>query len=256
MKKILCLCLMFLLSAFKAFASDIKFVQIDDLRYSPLSEDSVNNFKNTVNEINKLKGVDFVVFTGNNIAKSDKEFLKAFLKRANKLHSPYYIALGHKDLNKKKGLSKAAYMEMVMRSSHKNVKNPNYVFKKKGVVFLVSDGAKEFIATPFGYYRDSVISWADKEIKRHHKNNVIVLQHFPVYPPNESEAFRTYKGEEYLKMLETHGNVKAVVSGFNINSENDINGIKHITTAGYPHYRIVEVIDGKGKEPTIWSTLK
>ena len=256
MKKFLSLCLTFLFSTIYVFASDIKFVQIDNLKYNPMAEESVSNFTNTIDEINKLKDIDFVIFSGNNIAKSDEQYLEEFLKKANKLHSPYYVALGHKDLNKKKGLSKNAYMRIVRNKTHKNINNSSYVFNKKGVTFIVADGAKEFIATPFGYYRDSVINYVDRELRKHSKSNAVILQHFPIYPPDSSEKYRTYNVENYIKILGDHTNLKAVISGFGINSENEINGIKHITTADYPKYRIIEIIDCKNSNPTIWTTLK
>lgn len=255
MKKLLCLFFVFVISAFKVYASNVKFVQIDSLRFSPYSQESIDNFKNVINEINQQKDLSFVIFTGNNIAKSDKKYLESFLKKAKKLRAPYYVALGHKDLNKQKGLSKANYTEIMRRVTHKNLK-PNYTFTKKGVVFIVADGAKELISTPFGYYRDNVIEYIDNELTKNQKKNVVILQHFPIYPPNQNESYKTYKADEYLKMLKTHANVKAVVSGFGINSENDIDGIKHITTADYPKYRIIELIDCTSPSPTIWSTLK
>lgn len=256
MKKVLIICLMLMISSIASFASEVKFVQVDSVKYSPVSEQSVSYFNNLVKDINKQKGVNFVIFSGDNIAYSDKKALKAFLKEANKLHAPYYIALGHKDLNKKKGLSKEAYMQLVHGYSPIKSDSSNYVFSKKGITFIVADGAKEFIATPFGYYRDDVISWVDKEITKHQKQKVVILQHFPIYPPAEQEAYYTYKADEYMKMLSKHENVIAVVSGFRINSEKDVNGVKHIATDAFPKYRIIEILDCETDNPTIWSTLK
>lgn len=256
MKKFLCLCFLLIFSVIKSYAADIKFVQIDDLKFSPYSDSSIQNFKNTISEINKQKDVSFVIFTGNNIAKPDKKYLVSFLKNARKLKAPYYIALGHKDLNKRKGLSKADYIKTVKKYSHKNIKQPNYIFVKNGVVFMVADGAKEFIQTPFGYYRENVLQFLDFELTENSDKNAVILQHFPIYPPKEEDIYRTYKSEDYFEMLSKHKNVKAIVSGFGTNSENDVNGIKHITTAGYPQYRIIEIIDCTSDNPTIWSTLK
>jgi len=256
MKKILCLLLILLFSGIQADASNIKFVQVDNLRFSENSEDSIQNLKTIINDINNQKDISFVIFTGNNIAKSEKNNLKKFLKTSKKLEAPFYVALGHKDLNQKKGLSKKAYIDIVKKTANRSVNSPNYVFVKKGVVFIVADGAKEVIPTPFGYYRDAVISWVDREIRKYPDKNIVILQHFPIYPPNENEAYRTFKADEYMKMLENHKNVKAVISGFGINSENDVDGIKHITTASYPAYRIIEIIDCDTPNPTIWSTLK
>ena len=256
MKKVLIFCLMLIISTIASYANEVKFIQVDSVKYSPSSEQSVSYFKNLVKDINKQKNVDFVIFSGDNIAYSDKQALKAFLKQANKLNVSYYIALGHKDLNKKKGLSKEAYMKLARKHSLIKSESPTYVFSKKGIVFIVADGAKEFIATPFGYYRENVISWIDKELEKYSKKKVVILQHFPVYPPAEQEAYYTYKADEYMKMLSGHNNVIAVVSGFKINSEKDINGIKHISTADFPKYRIIEILDCETDNPTIWSTLK
>lgn len=256
MKKFIYLFIAFLISVISVQASDIKFVQVDSVKYSPNTEEVTDNFKKLINEINKEKDVSFVVFTGDNIGSSNKTFLQGFLKKADKLNSPYYLALGHKDLNKKKGLSKDAYITLVKRHTHKNIDSPNYTFKKNGVVFIVVDGAKEFIATPFGYYREDVISWVDSELTKNSKKNVIILQHFPIYPPSNKESYMTYKGDEYMKMLAKHKNVKAVVSGFGMNNEKDVDGIKHITTDRAPNYRVIEIIDATSDAPTIWSTLK
>ncbi len=256
MKKFLCILIMLLISSISANAVELKFVQVDSARYFPNSEENAAKFKSLIKEINKQKNISFVVFTGDNIITSNKKYLEAFLKKANGLSAPYYVALGHKDLNKKKGLSKEEYIKTVRKISHKSISSPNYTFTKKGVVFIVADGAKEFIPTPFGYYREDVINWVDSELTKNSKRNVIILQHFPVYPPVQKEPYMTYKGDEYLKMLSNHKNVKAVVSGFNMNNEIDVDGIKHITTAAYPSYRIIEIIDAETDNPTIWSTLK
>lgn len=256
MRNFLCLSFAFMFSVLSTFASDVKFVQIDSLKFSPKSTESVNNFKNVIKEINKEKNLNFVVFTGDNIAKSNQKNLKAFLKKARGLKAPFYIALGHKDLNKRDGLSKTEYMKIAKSFSCKCGNTPNYTFSKKGLIFIVANGAKEFIPTPFGYYKDDVIEYLDAELTKNSKKNVVILQHFPINSPNENEAYRTYKAEEYFAMLKNHKNVIAIISGFGINSETDVDGIKHITTANYPQYRIIEIKDCTGSEPTIWSTLK
>ena len=41
-----------------------------------------------------------------------------------------------------------------------------------------------------------------------------------------------------------------------VNSEKEINGILHITTAPAPQYRVIDIIDYDTNNPTFWSTLK
>ncbi len=70
MKKILsllCICLFMLLSAVKASAENIKFVQITDVHLSVESEYSQKVLKSAIDDINKQENIAFVVFTGDNI---------------------------------------------------------------------------------------------------------------------------------------------------------------------------------------------
>ena len=256
MKKILSIFILFLATTIVTNATEIKFVQVDSTRFFANSDISVSNFKTLIKNINQMKNVSFVLFSGDNLAVQSQANLKSFIKNADKLNVPYCIALGHKDVNKKKGLSKEQYAKLVRKHSLGVNDSLNYVFTKKGVVFVVADGSKEVIATPFGYYKEDIINWIDKELTKYSKKNVIILQHFPVYPPAQQESYYTFKADLYMQMLSKHSNVRAIVSGFKINSELDVDGIKHITTAEYPQYRIIEIFDCETNNPTIWSTLK
>ena len=87
--------------------------------------------------------------------------------------------------------------------------------------------------------------------------NVIILQHYPIIPPATKETHYTYKADEYLKLLSEHKNVKAVVSGhFDVNKEQEVNGILHISTKNAPIYRVIDILDYETKNPTFWSTIK
>ena len=167
MKKFLSLFITFLtVSTASVFASDMRFVQVSDLMFSANDEKSVDNFKNLVSDINKQKKVNFVVFTGNNIAKPDKKNLEGFLDNAKKLNEPYYVVLGNKDVNKQKDLSKAGYMQIVQKENraHKKIETPNYIFEKNGLIFIVVDGSKEVIPSPIGYYKDDTLKWLDEQL--------------------------------------------------------------------------------------------
>ena len=36
----------------------------------------------------------------------------------------------------------------------------------------------------------------------------------------------------------------------------NFNGVEHISTAGVPYYRIIDVMDSETTNPTIWAQLK
>lgn len=245
---------MFFALTASVMAEDLRFVQVDGLGYS-----SGENLDKIINEVNRLKDVSFVVFSGNNISKPDKTSLEAFLKDVKKINYPVYIVLGQKDVNKPKGLSKADYIKLLSKNirTHKKIDNPNYVFEKKGVVFIVLDGSKEVIPTSMGYYKPDIVNWLDQQLAFNQDKNVIILQHYPIIPPCEKESRYTAKPENYLRVLAKHKNVKAIVSGhFGVNKEMDYKGIKHISTADAPVYRIIDVLDCTGENPEFWSVIK
>ena len=88
------------MSAMSSQANDLRFVQVTDVRYN--SAEDNGTFAKTIQDINKQKDVKFVVFTGDNINKPDKNDLSAFLKEAKKLNCPFYMVIGDKDVNKHK----------------------------------------------------------------------------------------------------------------------------------------------------------
>lgn len=245
---------MFFALTASVMAEDLRFVQIDGLGYS-----SSENLDKIINEVNRLKDVSFVVFSGNNISKPDKTYLEGFLKDVKKIKHPVYVVLGQKDVNKQKGLSKADYTKLASKNlrTHKKIESPNYVFEKKGVVFIVLDGSKEVIPTSMGYYKPDVVNWLNQQLTFNKDKNVIIIQHYPIIPPCEKESRYTAKPENYLRVLAKHKNVKAIIAGhFGVNNEIDVNGIKHISTADAPIYRIIDIIDCTGKDPEFWSIIK
>lgn len=256
MNKFLGLLFTILLSISTAFAADIRFIQVDNLQFSTSNEEK---FLDLIQEINNYKNIDFIVFSGSNICRPDKNELENFLKTAKKLKKPYYIVLGMKDVNRRKDLSKAEYMKIVKKytRTHSKIESPNYVFEKNDMIFIVVDGSKDVIPTSNGYYRAEVLNWLDEQLKLYKNKNVVILQHYPIIPPSKRETYYTYKAEDYLKMLAKHKNVKAIVSGhFNALNEQNVNGILHISTSDFPTYRIIDVIDCDSANPAFWSSIK
>ena len=255
MKNFLSLCLLLLLSVPASIAKDMKFAQITDVKYN---EKNSENIQKVVNEINKQKDIEFVVFTGDNISKPSKQDLKAFLKQVKKLNCPFYVVIGDKDVNKRKDLSKLQYSKFI----NKNVfgykpKTPNYTFQKNGVVFVVLDGAKDVIPSTIGYYKEDAMIWLENILKEKQNKNVIIFQHFPVVPPFEKETYNTFKSEEYLQLISRYKNVKAVIAGhYGVNSEKNVDGVVHISTAPVPTYRVIDLVDYETNNPTIWADVR
>lgn len=263
----------FLLTLFALFtgictvsAENIKFVQVSDTHIASDSEFSQKVLKAAVKDINSQTDIAFVVFTGDNINSPDENNLRDFVKIANRLNVPYYVVLGNHDVYKTKNMSKVQYFEILREGNpFKLQRSANYKFSKNGFVFLTVDGAKEIIPGSVGYYRQDTLNWVDKMLTKNSNKQVIIFQHFPIEYPDGVESklktHRTYKVEEYQKMLEKHNNVLAVLSGhFHTNGEIMKNGVYHISTPSVitvPHsYKIIDIVTTKDFSPIIYTRLK
>ena len=259
MKKFLVFVLFFLFSIISAHSNDMRFVQVDGAFFNANDKTSVSRLEKVVEDINKQKNVEFVIFSGNNIAKANQKNLENFIKIAKNLNTPYYFALGYKDVNKQKEFGKKEYFNYLRKKakSHRRIFSPNYVFTKKDVVFIVVDGSKEVVPSTQGYYKPNSLDWLEKQLNKHFDKNVVILQHFPIIPPEKRELYQTYKADEYLELVNNHKNVKAIFSGhFNMNKEITYENILHVSTANLPQYRIVDILDYDTEKPIFWSTLK
>ena len=243
-------------------AGEIKFVQVADPHMLVKNEYSVNVLKSTIDDINKLNNISFVVFTGDNIDSSTLENHEAFLKIINKLKVPYYIVIGNHDVFKSNGLSKQEYISAIKRHNwFYRPSKPNYVFKRGEFVFIVVDGAKERIPGTGGYYRPATLDWLDKQLTKYKKRKVVILQHFPVLPPSDVKTHRVYQVENYYSVLNRHDNVIAIISGhYHIKKEKMENGIYHISspcvlTPPNP-YKIIDIVTTKGFSPMIYTQIR
>lgn len=253
-----------------AHSKEVKFIQITDSHFSSGSaeytqkevESSNRALKATINDINTIKGVDFVVFTGDNIDSANSDDLKKFLAIANKLNVPYYVVIGNHEVFKSQNLTKKDYMKIVRRHS-KNCRPfaPNYIFYKNGFVFFVVDGAKEVIPGPAGYYKKDTLKWLDKNLTKHKNDTVVVFQHFPVVEPYYNRTHMTYNVKDYEDILKKHDNVIAIFSGhFHANGETKKDGIYHVSTPALvepPHnFKVVEINYKNKNDVQIYTGLR
>lgn len=253
-----------------ADAKSVKFIQITDSHFSTnpstytqrdVSE-SEKSLQNAIKDINTIKGIDFVAFTGDNIDQANAKDLELFLKTANKLNVPYYIVIGNHEVFKSHDFDKKEYLKTVKKFSKSYKPNkPNYVFEKKGFVFLVVDGAKEVIPGASGYYKKDTLTWLDKTLSKYKNRDVVILQHFPIVEPYYNRSHTTYNIKDYEAVIKKHDNVIAIFSGhYHANAENKKDGIYHVSTPSLveaPHnYKIVEIISKDKKDCQIYTQLR
>lgn len=261
------LLIMFLMQTCCFADNSIRFVQVTDSHFESGHQGSIQMLTDTVKDINKLKDISFVVFTGDNIDHPREQNLVDFLDIVNKLNVPYYLVMGNHDPFKSQGLSKERYTQVVREHNWKWLyRGWNYTFKKNGYVFIVLDGAKEVIPGTGGYYRDDTLAWFDKQLTKYENKPVIVFQHFPVleskdFSESRYKTHKVYQPEKYFNVLNKHHNVLAIVSGhLHINSEVMQDGVYHINTPALmsdPHrYKIIDIVSKNGLSPIVYTQLK
>lgn len=251
-------------------AKEVKFIQITDSHFASDSVDFTQDevvdsgkvLPKAIADINSLKNIDFVVFTGDNIDKANSNDLENFLKIANKLNVPYYVVIGNHEVFKSQHFTKVDYMKTVRKySKYSKPKTANYTFEKKGIVFLVVDGAKEVIPGPAGYYKKDTLKWLDRQLAKHKNSKVVIFQHFPIVAPCYNRTHTTFNVEAYEAVLNKHSNVIAIVSGhYHTNGETKKDGIYHISSPAMvegPHnYKIIEICNKNKKGHEIYTQLR
>ncbi len=267
MKKLFCLIIILLGLTGSAFAENIKFVQIADAHLSVKSDYSIRVLESAVEDINKQQDVSFVVFDGDNINNPNPEDLRKFVSIVKKLNVPYYIVVGNHDVYKSHNMSKVRYYEIFRENNpFFRQRSANYKFTKNGFIFLTLDGAKEVIPGATGYYRQDTLAWLDKILTKNEKKPVVIFQHFPIEYPNQGverrvKTTKTYRVEDYQKVLDKHHNVLAIVSGhFHVNYETMKDGVYHISSPsllGMPNsYKIIDIVTTPDFSPLIYTQLR
>ena len=224
-----------------AQAKEIKFIHITDIE---LNTNNAYQLQKTIKEANSFKDIDFVVFGGNNISKTKIDNLNTFLYLLKKVNKKAYVLLGSSDVLSSSGINKEYYLKRVRRALwFKHSAKPNYVFKKKDIVFVAMDGSKEFFQSTNGYYTKTEINWLKKILEKNKDKKVVILQHFPLLETN-SQWLQTVKTEEYYELLKQYKNVKVIVSGhYGDNLEVKKDNIYHIITESYSKNKAYKIIE-------------
>jgi len=253
-RRFLLSCFILVVTGTLAMAKDVRFVQVAEAMYT---KDKSAKLEKCIEDINTLKKIDFVVFTGDNIAVAKKENLKGFLKLVRRLDAPVYLVIGDKDVSKSKGLNKEVYREEAFKMlGWGQSLDSNYVFKKKNLVFIVVDGAREFVPSGNGYYKQDTLDWLDSQLTKYKDKQVVLIQHFPLIdgPVIERNA---YKIQLYRDLLARHSNVLAVVSGhYNNQLEISEYGFLNIVTPSYSQTNDYKIFDIPENRDFVYTQLR
>lgn len=206
------------------YAEDLKFAHLSDvhmnvkgvkMRGARLYPYSSELFNDAVAQINKSKGIEFVVVSGDLTTTSSKQELNLFLKIASKLKRPWYVSIGNHDIGIMGGIDKASFFNSLHKANPRIPAGKSYymVSPKKGYVIFVMDGVIGTRITANGYFDKEQLDWLDNKLTEYKSSKAIIVQHFPLVEPYRSLDHKILNDDEYLAMLDKHNNVLAVLSG-------------------------------------------
>lgn len=236
-------------------AEQLKFVQLTDVHLSLTGCDNKGRdigksqqvLKSVIDSIKKLKDINFIVFSGDNIDVAEENNLIAFCETVKNLNKPYYIGIGNHDVFSS-SLNKTNYFKIV-KNYNKNQKSssPEYYFMpNKDFIVIFMDGVIQMIPTAHGCYNEQDIEWLDEVLTKYADKKAIIVQHFPLVEPTENKSHKLRRPEEYNNLLTKHKNIIAILSGhYHYAKETKKDGIYHISSPAlvqYPYeYRIIEI---------------
>ncbi len=264
MKKLLKDCLfiffvvtvLFFLSDLPSFSGTMKFVQLSDIHYSLVREDTSYKLlsktrpllQDAISQINNEKNVKFVMITGDGIDQPTKDSLYSLTDELNTLKYPWYHALGNHDTTTDGYLNKTNFVKILKE------KNPNYIFDstyytfkpQKGYRVIVLDGAKNKGWTSQGILPEEELCWLDEILSKSKNDTVLIFLHFPLVTPYDAKNHEIINADEFKAILKKYDMPIAIFSGHyhaaKITKRGNILHVSSPALAGYPNaFRVVEV---------------
>lgn len=270
MKKLLKDCLfiffvvavMFFLTDLPSFSGTLKFVQLSDIHYSLVRDDTSYKLlsktrpllQDAINQINNKKNIKFVMITGDGIDRPEKDSILGLTDELNNLHYPWYYVLGNHDTTTDGYLTKTNILKILQE------KNPNYTFDstyytfkpQRGFRVIVLDGAKNKGISSNGILPEAELNWLDEILKKSKNDTVLIFIHFPLLPPFDSKNHEIINADEFKAVLKRYDMPIAIFSGhYHMTKITKRGNILHVSTpslAGYPNaFRIIEVKNERKK---------
>lgn len=237
-------------------AASLKFVQLSDVHFSTSGEnttfkmtgESPKLLEDAVNQINGMSGINFVMFTGDQVNYPYEKELNAFLPYAEKLNTDWYITFGNHDRCFGGFLNKKVYLDIVGSHNPKfNFKSPYYSFvPQKGFKAIVLDTIPSDRLTSNGEISDEQLNWLDRELENSKKDVVLIFMHVPVIEPFPSSNHKLLNAGKVQGVIEKYKNPIGVFQGHyhasKITQRGNVLYVSSPALVSYPNaFRVVTV---------------
>ena len=205
----------------------LHFVQITDthLQYSyaknaeRLLGGSEKLLQSTVEQINNIKNLDFVLATGDLVDVPDEKLVDKYIEITMTLNYPLYVLLGNHDVSVGGGLGKKGFIKK-FNSLENATSFPDdmtyYSFSpNEKFTFLCLDGTTDKVVTALGQIDDKQLGWLKNELEKNKDKFVIIALHFPAVEPYKSVTHYILEPgkTKFLDLINSYKNVVGVFTG-------------------------------------------
>ena len=230
--------------------TDTHICQNDNTSYKALAS-SQALLEDAINQINAIKGLDFVLFTGDMVNSGTAYNYDLFYSALNKLKYPSLNAFGNHDFYGSE--SKDEVVKIV--SSY----NPNYTFSgtywaispKTDYRIIVLDSTIPNDKTANGELSREQLAFLDSELSQNQDKIVVIAMHHPSVEPFVAKEHALYNANEFNEILIKYKNPIVVLSGhYHAAKIRRIGNIVFVSTPamvtypmGFRHIKIVNFKD-------------
>lgn len=191
--------------------SDTHITDRDDTSYKALGS-SKALLADAVDQINNIKGLDFILFTGDLVDKGSYDNYLEFFNIMKKSKYPYLNAFGNHDFYGE--MSKDEVLNYIREN------NPNYVFpdsyyaispKTDYRIIVLDSTIKD--DTSQGYLSQEQLAFLDNELAENQDKVVVIAMHHPAIEPFSSSEHALSNADEFNEILLKYKNPIIVLSG-------------------------------------------
>ncbi|GBF23432.1 3',5'-cyclic AMP phosphodiesterase CpdA [Candidatus Gastranaerophilus sp. (ex Termes propinquus)] len=249
--------------AFSFREMSLKFAQLSDTHITDRADTSYKMLsgskqflEDAIEQLNEIKDLDFVVFTGDMVDTPTVLNYEGFFALTNELKHPYIFSFGNHDFAADNyasanvpGLSKSCVLNMAKESApNMAFQKPWYAFSpKKDFRVIVLDLTIDERETSNGRISQEQLNFLSRELQEHPDKIIIIFHHMPVVQPFHAETHKVLNADEYLSTISEFKNPILIFSGHYHTTKIIRNGNTiHVSTPSmvtYPNaFRVVNII--------------
>lgn len=196
--------------------SDVHLSDAPDTSYKVLSS-SKDLLKSAAKDINSMKGIDFVVFTGDMVNEPTKEFYRDFLTTAAKLKPPVLFVLGNHDISGNPDntsyFDKSTVVDIIQKCNpYQRYGKPYFAYSPNtDYRVIVLDTTEGYEGRSNGYLPNEQLTFLDNEIANNTDKVIVIFQHHPVIEPFKSADHKLLNADEYMAVLKKYPKVPIAI---------------------------------------------